>query len=181
MSQPPVVDHVIGVEEIVNPFLITWASLSAAPGKVLVLQDPTLTWRVSYATTATIPPLVTASGTISLAISNDLKALIPLHLDFAATSPWPQKAPQDILIASLTRAVSASCVWMYRHKGTVVGYALVGRPTLRTIAIQNVYVLPSHRRRGIAEALVKATTRYYLGATPSGAEGVLYQRSRRAV
>ena len=43
MSQPPVVDHVIGVEEIVNAFLITWASLSAAPGKVLVLQDPTLT------------------------------------------------------------------------------------------------------------------------------------------
>ena len=88
------------------------------------------------------------------------------------TSPWPAKISQDAAVAGLTRTISAGAVWVCRTEGIVVGYAVFGQPTPPTIAIQNVYVAPSHRRKGIAEALVRTTTRYYLGLTLSGAQNV---------
>ena len=168
----PVIDVVIGLEAAANAFLNAWVARSASTGPRLVLQEPALSWRTSYATKNSLPPPITPCGTITLASSEDLDALIPLHVDFVTTSPWPAKMTEEAAVAGLTRAITAKVVWIYKADGLVAGYAIVGRPTPRTIAIQNVYVGSKHRRKGIAEALVRATTRYYLGVTPSGAVDV---------
>ena len=50
----------------------------------------------------------------------------------------------------------------------VAAYVFTGRATPSTIAIRNVYTRESHRRKGLAGALVKAATTYWLEGVERG-------------
>jgi len=71
----------------------------------------------------------------------------------------------------MKESVRSRHVWTWKLRDHIAGYILVGRFTPRTVAIRNVYVSTSSRRQGVAEAMVRAVTRYYLGATPLGFNG----------
>ena len=55
---------------------------------------------------------------------------------------------------------------------TDVGFVILGRVTPKTIAVRAVFVLPEQRRKGIAEAMMRAVSGYYLGVTPSTVEAL---------
>lgn len=132
------------------------------------------TWDVSYATRDSLPPPSSTppGGIVTLAKEEDVDALAALHIDFVVNSPWPGTVTPAEATDVLSRTVAAGHTWLYRTEEGVVGYTILGRVTPRTIALRNVYVAPQHRRKGIAEAMVRALTRYCLGVRPSGVEGV---------
>lgn len=50
----------------------------------------------------------------------------------------------------------------------VAAYVFTGRATAATISIRNVYTRESHRRKGLAEALVNTVTKYWLEGGEEG-------------
>ncbi|KAI0928993.1 hypothetical protein AcW1_006064 [Taiwanofungus camphoratus] len=174
---PSAVDKVIGPEEAVNTFIETWVTFMATRGIHLKALDPYFRSRGCYATRATLPEPSSAfdSHQISLASgSDDVTSLVPLYIEFSSHGPVPAtlESAQNIM----REAVEAQKVWLCRSDGEVAGYVLVGRTTSRTTAIRNVFVVSQHRRKGIAEAMVRAVTRYYLGAEPLGFKGAPTER-----
>ncbi|RPD66466.1 hypothetical protein L226DRAFT_479156 [Lentinus tigrinus ALCF2SS1-7] len=172
---PSAIDQVSGPEGLVTAFLTAWIALLGSRGRRLHLVAPIFSWAVSYATRASLPPLcsgTSAGGFVTLAAEPDAVTIAPLHVNFVMTSPWPGTITRDEAVAFLARTISARLTWVYRKDDEVAGYAILGRVTPRTISLRNMYVAPQHRRQGIAEAMVRAITRYYLGVLPSGAEHV---------
>ncbi|KZT72929.1 hypothetical protein DAEQUDRAFT_808892 [Daedalea quercina L-15889] len=113
---------------------------------------------------------------ICFARDEDALPLVVLALAFSAHSPWP--SPSHVVLRILRDAIAARVLYAvraYKHCGPtgdqtaaeqydLAGYILLGRNTSRTLAIRNVFVATEHRRRGLAEIMVRSVTRACLGA-----------------
>lgn len=170
---PTKVDSVIGPERLVDAFIETWVDFMGNRGLRLKALDPFFKSQVSFATLATLPPPspILPPYKICLAqVEEDADVVAPFVVDF--TRHGPKQTTLEEAKRVMQAAVQMKQLWLCRSpEGEIVAYSLVGRVTPRTIAIRNVYVSPSHRRKGIAECMVKALTRLYLGAEPLGFEG----------
>ncbi|OBZ65793.1 hypothetical protein A0H81_14359 [Grifola frondosa] len=167
VADPSSMDKVIGPRDAVNAFLEGWIALMEAKGVHLQLIDPWFVLRVSYANARTLPPPSSAFSKytiIQASITDDVESLIPLYLDLL--SHGPNSGTEETARALFKSSIEARLTWICRVDGVLAGYVLLGRVTPRTIAIRNVYVSPDRRRKGIAEAMVRAVTRYYLGVQP---------------
>ncbi|KAI0703558.1 hypothetical protein BC835DRAFT_1262716 [Cytidiella melzeri] len=165
-------DKVIGPRALVNSLIDGWVSYAAEHGQAVKALDPFFTSKVSYATRASLPPPCPALSHLKieqLTKQEDAEALVSFMLDFLTHGP--QKPNEEQVRRQLQVAMYLSHVWICRVDGELAGYISVGRVTPRTVAIRNVYVAPSHRRKGIAEALTRAVSRLYLGVEPVGIEG----------
>jgi len=170
--QPSLVDKVLGPATAVNAFVDAWVNRMETQGIRLKKPDPYFLSRACYATRSTLPPpsAAFADHQVSLASGPEtIESLVPLFVEFMRLGPHP--VTPEIGHTIMREAVEAQRIWFCRFQGVVAGYILLGRITPRTIAIRNVFTLPDHRRKGIAEALVRGVTRYYLGAQPLGFEG----------
>ncbi|TFK88514.1 hypothetical protein K466DRAFT_662234 [Polyporus arcularius HHB13444] len=134
--------------------------------------------RVSYVSRASLapPPSTPFPHPIVQATADDLDALAHIHVAFQTNLqknlPFTKAMTHDAALAYMEGPIKDRLVWYARVDEEIVGYLLLARVTPRTIAIRNVFVLPSHRRKGIAEAMVRGVTRYYLDAPPYGVEPV---------
>ncbi|KAI0822725.1 hypothetical protein BC628DRAFT_1421415 [Trametes gibbosa] len=164
--------NVSGHAAAVEAFLKAWAARAQAKGTHLRIGDPVLVTRSSYATRESLPPLLDASANffITPATTDDLSAILPLHMDFLKTGPGPRAV--DVEAVALQRILALGLIWVCRVDGYIAGYIILGRISPRTIAIRNVYVSANHRRNGIAGAMVRAMSRHYLGIQPVGYKGV---------
>ncbi|TBU26352.1 hypothetical protein BD311DRAFT_779705 [Dichomitus squalens] len=176
LADPAALDRVCGPPEAVNAFLETWAALLLAQRKPVKLLDGNFNTHVSYATKASLPPLPAPPSpyVVELATPADLEPAAALYQDFQATAPWKAILTKEQAMAALADPLAARVLWLCRLEpaGPPAAYVALGRVTPRTVAIRNVYVSPAYRRRGVAEAAVRAVTRYYLGAPPYGVRGV---------
>ncbi|KAI0078119.1 hypothetical protein K474DRAFT_1660748 [Panus rudis PR-1116 ss-1] len=166
------VDRFTGPAILVEPFSETWVRKMATRDILLHIMDYFKGARRTYATRETLPlpsPAL-SSYIISQATSEaDVPTFARLFVEF--TEDDPIVCTYDGAVSVMRDAVRNKQVWYCRVDGTIVGYILIGCKTPRTVAIRNVYTARAYRRRGIAEALVRAVTRYYLGAEPLGFEG----------
>ncbi|CCL98266.1 uncharacterized protein FIBRA_00260 [Fibroporia radiculosa] len=172
ITDPNLVDKVIGPELAVDTFIKAWVAHMQSKGVHLTALEPSVKGWVLCATRASLPPWSTPSShnQVSLASSQeDIAALAPLYVEFSRNGTHPQTL--EVAQNVIREAVDKGKVWAYRSGDAVAGYILVGRVTPRTVAIRNVFVLPDHRRKGIAETMVHTVTRYYLGVAPSTHKG----------
>ena len=173
-------DKIIGPLKPVEAFLHTWVALLAAQGiSAKILLGTFGASRVSYATRASLPPpsAVPPPYRVERAARADLPAVAVLYQHFELTSPWRGIISIEDAVRNLTGPADAGLVWLVRLEeaapdGPPAAFAVLGRATPRTIAVRNVYVAPDHRRKGVAETMVRAITRYFLGAAPYGVHGV---------
>ncbi|KAH9927444.1 uncharacterized protein BXZ73DRAFT_78494 [Epithele typhae] len=175
LPSPAHFDTLIGPAPAVAALVAAWAAL--VPGSRVHAGKTNLASRVGYATRASLPLpppsapphacVVRLAGT-----EEDLEALVPLHVAFRLESAWRHVVSAEEARAALRPAVRRGTAWVGTVDGRPVGYVVLGRVTARTIAVRNVYVAPEARRRGVAGAMVRAVTRYYLGAGLEGVEGV---------
>ncbi len=177
-SNPLVLDKVIGPAAAVHAFVAAWSALSAARGLSVRPTPGDFRSRVSYVSRASLapPPSTPSPHPIVQATADDLDALAQIHVAFQTNLqknlPFTKAMTHDAALAYMERPIEDRLVWYARVDDEIVGYLLLARVTPRTIAIRNVFVLPSHRRKGIAEAMVRGVTRYYLDAPPYGVEPV---------
>jgi len=181
----PAFDTITGPAEPVAVLVDAWVMHMTAKGVRVSAPPPSFTARGCYASRATLPqsspPLSSADPTIALASPSrttaaDIAALVPLYVAFSRHSPHPIEPDTAQLV--LCEAVAARKVWLcYSHSDmdnegsgdgrgdarVLAGFSMLGRTTPRTIAIRHVFVRPEYRRRGLAEAMVRTVTRYYLG------------------
>ena len=167
-SNPLTLKKMLGCGPAVEAFLAAWTSLLSARNLHVRISVPAIeadnhSPRISYATRASLPP---PSATpfphpIAQATPADLADILALYTAF---QPW--NAPGALSV--LAPLIQARLVWFVRVHGEPAGYVRLGRATPRTVAILNVYVTPPRRRQGIAEAMVRGVTRYYLDAPPYG-------------
>ncbi|KAJ3521308.1 hypothetical protein NM688_g9032 [Phlebia brevispora] len=165
-------DKVVGPIDLVDTFIETWVGYMLTEGIKLKVSDLFFKSQVSYATLATIPPPSHAFDQYDFTLAEteeDVNAVAPYAVDLAGHGP--KKTTLDEAKRFLHAAVQKKQLWLCHMEGQVVGYSRIGRVTPRTVAIRNVYVSPAHRRKGIAEAMVRALTRFYLGAEPLGFAG----------
>ncbi|KAH9901477.1 acyl-CoA N-acyltransferase [Cubamyces lactineus] len=163
--------QVFGYKAAVDAFTAAWTARAAATGVELSVK-PLYSTVSSYATRETIPPPPSAPSTSALALATmaDFEELIPLYLDFSTYAPGTRTREEDE--ARLRGLIPSGLTWVYRVDGAIVGFISLGRPSPKTIAVRHVYVHPAHRRKGIAEAMVGAVTRYFLGVQSAGGEDV---------
>ncbi|TCD70935.1 hypothetical protein EIP91_000841 [Steccherinum ochraceum] len=177
---PKTFDKLLGPTKYVNAFLDAWVTHMHETGTLsLKLLDPYFLSKVCYAVRATLPKPTPEFSIhkVSVAGDEDVESLASLYVEF--TSTGPNAGTMEEGRAVMSTAVQFKSIWICRatlpnteSTGDVVaGYVLMGRFTPRTVAIKNVFVSPAFRKRGIAETMVRAVTRYYLGATPLGFEG----------
>ena len=165
------VDNVFGSEKLVDLFVQAWAEKQASKGVKIGTPPPIFQAKGTYATLASIPPPSPAFSQykISPASMNDVDDLARLYIDFCTVlehSVSIEKARHE-----LGQYVQLGQIWVCRVEAEIAGYCATSRESVHTIVIRNVYVSPKHRRKGIAEAMTRAMTRYYLGAEPLGFEG----------
>ncbi|KAI0362481.1 hypothetical protein OH77DRAFT_1416743 [Trametes cingulata] len=169
LTSPSAVTHVWGHEAAVLAYLNTWAALVGGDGVSRRIGDAFIPGtRASYATRETIPPPPNSPSNIVItqAVEADFEELFPLYFEFR--SQTGRTHALHVEQETLRKGISAGVAWICRIDGSIVAFIVLGRVTPRTIAIRNVYVIPERRRKGIAESLVKAMTRYYLGVSPLG-------------
>ncbi|KAF7799554.1 hypothetical protein EIP86_010791 [Pleurotus ostreatoroseus] len=165
-------DKAIGPTYLVNTFLQAWVTHTETQGYQLKTTAPLFSSRVSFATLATIPPPSSTFSHYKVSKAQteaDAEAIVPLIVDFRTHGLLKFTVEEAQRQARV--AVNMKQLWFCRVGDEIAAYILIGRITPRTVAIRNVYVAPAHRRKGIAEAMVRALTRYYLGAEPLGFEG----------
>ncbi|KAI1789194.1 hypothetical protein LXA43DRAFT_1022307 [Ganoderma leucocontextum] len=181
LPDPLVFDKIIGPLKPVEAFINTWIALLRAQGRKakILLGEFDHSSRISYATRASLPPPLATPPPyrVEPATHAGLRAAAALWQHFQATSPWRGIFSIEEAIGTLTGPADAGLVWVCRLEaepdGHPAAFAVLGRVTPRTIAIRNVYVSPEHRRKGVAETMVRAITRYFLGvAAPYGVHGV---------
>lgn len=170
---PKSFEKIIGAEELVDGFIDKWVGAMSARGLHLEALPTLFRSKVSYATLATIPPLPPMHPNYALEspTSDDLDSLAHLFIDFTTHGPHPVSLEEARI--KMQMSIDLGEVWVCRAEGEIVGFCATGRATPKTMAIRNVYVPPKHRRKGIAEAMVKMLTRYLLGAEPLGFSGGL--------
>lgn len=177
IPSPLALEKIIGPADVVDRFLESCAMLAFQEHGVRVRITPGLFGsRMSYATRASLPPLpaVPPPYIVTLATVDDVPGLAPLYAAFRLNSVWSEVVDMEAATAFMKGPVTRGLVWSCRlaSDGPPVGYVSLGRVTPRTIAIRNVFVLEEHRRKGIAETMVRAVVRYYLGVHPYGVEGL---------
>ena len=175
MINPKSLDAIVGQADLVAPFLVLWETQLAEDGihvESISAVPTSYKSKITYATLATIPPPspVFASYRIGLAAMNDIDELAHLYVGFTGVRD-PNSTSLDDAQGHMKAWVQLGQIWVCRLDGDIAGYIATGRTTPRTVAIRNVYVAPKHRRKGIAEAMTRAVTRYMLGAEPLGFEG----------
>ncbi|KAI0672881.1 hypothetical protein C8Q78DRAFT_1077199 [Trametes maxima] len=168
IAGPEIVTALWGRREAIDAFLAVWISLSSAQGVRLRLLDPTMISRASYATRDTVAslPATFPNLDIAQATESDFDELFPQWLDFTTYAAGTRAL--DAEEAHLRGTLASGLAWTCRSDGALAGFIVSGRATRRTITIRNVYVSPEHRRKGIAEAMVRAMSRHYLGVQPVG-------------
>ena len=168
---PRFFDKLIGPVKLVDAMLECWVSHMAQNGLALKLLDPYFSSKLTYATLNSIPDPSPAFAAykISQAGAADVEALAHLYVEFTRSGPIPSTVEDGRAV--MADACRVGHIWVCREEETLAGYTLVGRISPHTIAIKNVFTDPSHRRKGVAEAMVRAVTRYYLGAVPRGFDG----------
>lgn len=180
-------DKLIGPRTLVDDFLTSWSTHVSSLNipnpnhpdlllKLELLDPPYFRSEVSYATLDSIPPpspqffsnekyhIVRAQG------DDEALELAPLFVEFHAVGPDTATLEEGVSV--LRDAIKSGRLWYcrYHDPAGMAGYIMLGRETPRTVAIKNVFVSANYRRKGIAEALVRAVTRYYLGTEPLGFE-----------
>ena len=168
---PKSFDKIIGPRDLVDALIDGWVAFSKEHGQAIKVLDPFMVSKAAYATRDSLPaPSPTlAHFKIEQAVTGDATALLPLMLDFLTYGP---NVPDEARTRNTLRVkIAMGHIWVHRVGSEVAAFGAVGRVTPRTISIRNVYVAPSYRRKGIAEALVRALTRYYLGVKPIGFDG----------
>ena len=172
LIDPKAMDGVIGPSDVVLAFIDTWIAEMKTKGRTIMILEPKFSSQVSFATLATLPPPSRALSEHSFTLAQteeEAVAVAPLVVDFSTEGPKTATLQEAQRMMSV--AAELHQLWVYRVEGRIVGYSLVGRMTPRTVAIRHVYVSPTFRRRGIAGAMVRALTRFYLGAEPLGFAG----------
>ncbi|KZT69541.1 hypothetical protein DAEQUDRAFT_811313 [Daedalea quercina L-15889] len=114
---------------------------------------------------------------ICFARDGDTLPLVDLACAFSARSRWPSP-PSHVVLDNLRDAIAARALYVIRayqsgdqtvaEQYDLAGYLLLGRNTPRSASIRNVFVAPEHRRRGLAEIMVRSVTRVCLGAPDPG-------------
>ncbi|CDO73604.1 hypothetical protein BN946_scf185014.g74 [Trametes cinnabarina] len=172
VAHPFIVANVFGDNEIVRTFLESWRAVAATKGIRLRLTDLILDTRSSYATRQTVapPPDSPPAFKIVRATIGDFEELFPTYLDFRTETVGPRSL--DVEEEHLRFTIAQGTSWLCRINDALVGFIVLGRVTPKTIAIRHVYVVPEHRRKGIAGGLVSAVCRYYLGVRPVGYDGI---------
>lgn len=168
---PKSFDALFGPQHLVDAFIDAWASEMNATRLHIEALPPAFCSKVTYATLATIPapsPAL-AKFQIGLATLADVDILTDFYIDFYTVIS--HVVTLDEARDTMTKSVQLGQIWVCRDEGELAGYCAVARMTPRTSSIRNVYVSPKHRRKGVAEAMTRALTRYYLGAEPRGFEG----------
>ena len=180
--EPKSFDKVFGPARLVDQFVETWAAELRSKGVQLEVPPPFWRSKVSYATLASIPPPSPAFAQyrIELATEEDINVLGEYYADFSSARPADAMFIEEGR-AKMKVSVPLGEIWVCRLNGEIAGYCATGRVTNNTIAIRNVYVSRRHRRKGVAEAMTRAMTRYFLGATPLGFEGALAAVPREGV
>ncbi|KAI9065364.1 hypothetical protein FKP32DRAFT_1674719 [Trametes sanguinea] len=173
LTHPLAITLVNGEADAVNAFLTSWVEAAASKGTRLRMKDPAFDARASYATRETVPPPPPTKPDyeIVLATGEDFDQLFPIYLDFTKQA-GPGTRALDVEEAHLRFVIAQGTTWLCRIDNALVGFIVLGRVTPNTIAIRHVYVIPEHRRKGIAEGLVRAINRYYLGMRPVGYDGI---------
>lgn len=172
----------MGPASLVEPFIHAWVSHIASSHNVHVkMVDYHLNFEISYVTLATIPTPSSIFSSekydIRRATERDIRELASLYIEFK-NEVWHQPEAPEKAVQAVQQATSRERLWFVYYKDTnqphalktIAGFVLLGRETPRTIAIRNMFVSPAFRRKGVAEALVRAVTRFYLGAVPLGFE-----------
>ena len=178
-SNPLILDRIIGPDIAVEAFTETWQALLLEQGiRVRIHPGTGIAFngsRVSYATRASLPraPSTPFPHPIMQARIEDVDTIAQLYIAFQLDDPWRRVVTHDAALGSVAGPVAAGLVWFVRINSEPAGYVMLGRTTPRTIAIRNVFVSSPHRRKGIAEAMVRGVTRYYLNAPPYGVEPIL--------
>jgi len=169
---PQTLDKVIGPTARVDMFIEAWVAYMGTRGVALKMIPPYFTSRLTYCTRETLPPPSPAFSEYRIdqaESKKDVEDLAHLYVEFARVGP--NKATIEQARDVMRDAVAAKQIWLCRVGEDIAGYVFVGRKTPRTAAIKNVFVSERHRRKGIAEAMVRAVARYYLGAEPRGFDG----------
>ncbi|GJE87074.1 GNAT family N-acetyltransferase [Phanerochaete sordida] len=164
-------DRLFGPQDLVDALIDKWTVDMTARGLHIEVPPPVFRSKASLATLATLPapPPVLSKYRIELARSNDVETLASFYIDFLGVRH--DRMSLQGAWASMDESIRLGDIWVCRDQGEIAGYTATGRTTARTVAIRNVYVSPEHRRKGIAEAMTAAVTRFYLGAQPLGFEG----------
>jgi ribosomal protein S18 acetylase RimI-like enzyme len=172
MVDPRSFTRITGPEQLVDLFIDTCIREMMSGNVRIEALPPFFRSKDTYATLSTIPPPSPAFSQyrIELAAPNDLDSVSQLCADYTAATPVPTLTFEEAKKRIALR-MQMEEVWVCRVEGRIAGYCLTGRATAHTVAICNIYVSPEHRRKGVAEALTRAMTRYYLGAQPLGFEG----------
>lgn len=177
LPDPLVLAPILGPDNVVSAFTDAWVSLRRSRGSQTRFEPAAFASYVGYAKRASLSaaPYTPSPHVVTPATPSDLEAIIHLRIAFEAESwTWSEPHTPEEEHAILSGPVASGLVWICRVSGdsAPAGFVLVGRSTPRTIAIRNVYVVPAHRRKGVGEAMVRAVTRYYLGAGDYGSVGV---------
>ncbi|MSO94333.1 MAG: GNAT family N-acetyltransferase [Thermoleophilia bacterium] len=96
--------------------------------------------------------------TIRGATPADLATIEAFWQAFEAEVPLPPHEEADLAteLAEIREAVESGLGWVAERNGAAVGMVLARRRSERVGRITDLYVLPSERRGGVAEALVRA-------------------------
>ncbi|RPD81553.1 hypothetical protein L226DRAFT_496470 [Lentinus tigrinus ALCF2SS1-7] len=165
---PLVLDKLIGPDAAVKTFVAAWCTLLGAQGHHVRMTPGDWGSRVTYVNRASLPPILSTPSPhiIVQATAHDLEAIAQLHIGYEADTLWHRVITREAALAAVEGPVKAGLVWYVCVEGEPAGYIVLGRVTPRTIAIRNAFVSRAHRRKGIAEAMVRGVTRYYLNAPP---------------
>lgn len=169
---PASFDFVFGHNALAEAFVNAYIAQLHSLGIQAKLLPPIFRSQISYATKATLPPLSStfSQHPVRLAtMPNDLEAVALMYKQFHRVfeEETDSKCREEMSIWILL-----GLVWICSVDGEPAGYVCAARPTPRTISIRNVFVKPEFRRKGVAETMVRAVSRYYLGADTVGFEGV---------
>lgn len=167
------VDRIVGPARLVEAFVTHWTRELEQRGLTVVIPSASsFDSRISYATLATIPPPSPAfSGyRVELAQQTDTNELSRLFIAFMGRHS-PIQSAIDRVRHEMEIWVQLGQMWVCRLDDDIAGYVATGRITKRAVGIRSVFVSPSHRRKGVAEAMTRAVTRFMLGAEPLGFEG----------
>lgn len=179
LQDPLKLSRVFGPEEILFCFLETWSAIVLRERNLRMSSVPgPLNLHVGYCTRASLAPLpppehLSHKHEIIQATLEDIDAIASFYCAFQLEAPWSRVIPHADALALLTPSTNDGLVFYCRVKGRPVAFLLVGRSTPRTIAVRNVYVAKEYRRKGMAGAIVRAATRYFLGARPHGISGAV--------
>ena len=161
--------RVFGIEGPVNAFLTAWVTAHRSRGQRLRLTSNPPTTIIAYATRDTFsaapqapqPPPLNQHRIYRASTISDIESLIPFYAALFDANSLP--TPTTGAITKLQATVNTGLIWICRTSGVLSAFVELGRVTPRTVSIRTVYVPPEHRQRGVAETIVRAVSRYYLG------------------